>query len=53
MAVYTVQDWTAPAGAEAPGGTYGGTTAITVTAYRVAAGAGAAVYFQVVPQKGS
>jgi len=46
-AVYTVQDWTAPAGAEAPGGTYSGTTAVTVTAYRVAAGAESAVYFQV------
>jgi hypothetical protein len=47
VAVYTVQDWTAPAGAEAPGGTYSGTTAITVTAYRVAGGAASAAYFQV------
>jgi hypothetical protein len=33
QAVYTVENWTAPAGAEAPGGTYSGTATITLSAY--------------------
>jgi hypothetical protein len=46
-AVYTVQSWTAPAGPEAPGGTYSGTTIITVTAQRESGVPGLIVAFQV------
>jgi hypothetical protein len=44
---YTVQNWTAPSGAEAPGGTYSGSTTITVAAYDLVASADRGVYFQV------
>jgi hypothetical protein len=47
QAVYTVQNWTAPAGAEAPGGTYSGSTTITVAAYGVVGAAARVTYFQV------